>query len=182
LGIEHILIGIDHLLFVLGLLLLVKGIKPLIQTITAFTIAHSITLGAATFNLMSLPQAPVEAIIALSILFLAREYIALKKGEPSLTANYPWIVAFSFGLLHGFGFAGALTEIGFPQKEVPLALLTFNIGVELGQLIFIAFILLLGKIVRSMKITGPDWTWKVLPYAMGAIASFWLIERVIAFW
>ena len=182
LGIEHILIGIDHLLFVLGLLLLVKGIKPLIQTITAFTVAHSITLGAATFNLLNVPQAPVEAVIALSIVFLAKEYISVKEGKESLTAKHPWIVAFTFGLLHGFGFAGALSEIGFPQKEVPLALFTFNIGVELGQLIFIAAAMLLMKIIQSINIKLPNWTWRILPYSMGIIAAFWLVERIVAFW
>lgn len=182
LGIEHILIGIDHLLFVLGLLLLVSGIKPLIQTITAFTVAHSITLGAATFDLIHVPQAPVEAVIALSIVFLAREYLMVQKGKKSLTAQYPWVVAFSFGLLHGFGFAGALSEIGFPQKDVPLALLTFNIGVELGQLIFIGIVLILWKMVQKIKFPLPQWSWKILPYAMGIIAAFWLVERVLAFW
>ena len=182
LGIEHILIGIDHLLFVLGLLLLVSGLKPLIQTITAFTIAHSITLGAATFDLIHVPQAPVEAVIALSIVFLAREYLMVKKGIKSLTAQYPWVVAFSFGLLHGFGFAGALSEIGFPQKEVPLALLTFNIGVELGQLIFIGIVFFGWQIVQKIRLPLPKWFWKVLPYSMGSIAAFWLVERVLAFW
>lgn len=182
LGIEHILIGIDHLLFILGLLLLVSGIKPLIQTITAFTLAHSITLGAATFNFIHVPQAPVEAVIALSIVFLAREYLMLKKGVKSLTAQYPWVVAFSFGLLHGFGFAGALSEIGFPQKDVPLALLTFNLGVELGQLIFIGIVFILWKVVRKIRLPLPKWSWKILPYSMGIIATFWLVERVVAFW
>jgi len=182
LGIEHILIGIDHLLFVLGLLLLVSGLKPLIQTITAFTLAHSITLGIATFDLIHVPQAPVEAVIALSIVYLAREYLMLKKGAKSLTAQYPWVIAFSFGLLHGFGFAGALSEIGFPQKEVPLALLTFNIGVELGQLIFISIVLLCWQIFQKIKLPYPKWSWKVLPYSMGGIAAFWLVERVLAFW
>lgn len=182
LGVEHILIGIDHLLFVLGLLLLVSGVRPLIQTVTAFTIAHSITLGIATFDLMHVPQAPVEAVIALSIVYLAREYLMVKKGVKSMTAQYPWVVAFSFGLLHGFGFAGALSEIGFPQKEVPLALLTFNIGVEIGQLIFIGIVFLLWKVVRKIKLPLQSWSWKVLPYGMGCIASFWLVERVVAFW
>ena len=181
-GVEHILIGIDHLLFVLGLLLLVSGVRPLIQTVTAFTIAHSITLGIATFGLMHVPQAPVEAVIALSIVYLAREYLMVKKGAKSLTAQYPWVIAFSFGLLHGFGFAGALSEIGFPQKEVPLALLTFNIGVEIGQLIFIGIVFLLWKVVRKIKLPLQSWSWKVLPYGMGCIASFWLVERVVAFW
>jgi hydrogenase/urease accessory protein HupE len=182
LGIEHILIGIDHLLFVLGLLLLVSGFKALVQTITAFTVAHSLTLGAATFNLIHVPQAPVEAVIALSIVFLAREYLMIKKGAKSLTAQYPWVVAFSFGLLHGFGFAGALSEIGFPQKDVPLALLTFNIGVELGQLIFIGIIFLLWIGVQKTRLPIAKWFWKVVPYCMGTMAAFWLIERVVAFW
>lgn len=182
LGIEHILIGIDHLLFVLGLLLLVSGIKPLVQTVSSFTIAHSITLCAATFHLIHLPQAPVEAVIALSIVFLAREYLMMKRGTKSLTAQYPWIVAFSFGLLHGFGFAGVLGEIGFPQKDVPLALLTFNIGVELGQLIFIGIVLLLWKVVQKVNLRLPTWSWKVLPYSMGCVAACWFVERVVAFW
>jgi hydrogenase/urease accessory protein HupE len=182
LGIEHILIGIDHLLFVLGLLLLVSGFKALVQTITAFTVAHSLTLGAATFNLIHVPQAPVEAVIALSIVFLAREYLMIKKGAKSPTAQYPWVVAFSFGLLHGFGFAGALSEIGFPQKDVPLALLTFNIGVELGQLIFIGIIFLLWIGVQKTRLPIAKWFWKVVPYCMGTMAAFWLIERVVAFW
>lgn len=202
LGIEHILLGIDHLLFVLGLLLLVKGVGPLIKTITAFTVAHSITLGAATFDLISLPSAPVEAVIALSILFLAREYIMvrtppdllLERGgdisertasfintERSLTARYPWIVAFTFGLLHGFGFAGALSEIGFPQKEVPLALFTFNVGVELGQLLFIGVVYLLLFFWKKLNWSLPPGAWRVVPYAIGTVASFWLVERVLAF-
>ncbi len=201
LGIEHILMGIDHLLFVLGLLLLVQGIGPLIKTITAFTVAHSITLGAATFDLISLPSAPVEAVIALSILFLAREYISvrtppdplLKRGggiseqissfntEQSLTARHPWIVAFTFGLLHGFGFAGALSEIGFPQKEVPLALFTFNVGVELGQLLFIGVVYLFLFFWRKLNLSLPRGAWRIVPYAIGTVASFWLVERVLAF-
>lgn len=181
LGIEHILLGIDHLLFVLGLLLLVKGIGPLIKTITAFTIAHSITLGAATFDLVQLPSAPVEAVIALSIVFLAREYIALKEGKESLTAQAPWIVAFTFGLLHGFGFAGALSEIGFPQKEVPLALFIFNVGVELGQLFFIGIIGCLAFFWKKLNWQLPSGAWRILPYGIGTVASFWLIERVLAF-
>ncbi|MDG2449611.1 MAG: HupE/UreJ family protein [Saprospiraceae bacterium] len=182
LGVEHILIGIDHLLFVLGLLLLVKGLRPLIQTITAFTLAHSLTLGVATFELFRVPGPPVEEVIALSIVFLAREYLMVQKGEKSMTAQYPWVVAFSFGLLHGFGFAGALSDIGFPQKEVPLALLTFNIGVELGQLIFIGLVFFLWWIIQKVKLPLPKWSWKIMPYGMGTVAAFWLVERVVAFW
>ena len=181
LGIEHILSGIDHLLFVLGLLLLVKGIRPLIQTITAFTVAHSITLGAATFDLIHLPSAPVEAVIALSIVFLAKEYISVREGKGSLTAQYPWLVAFIFGLLHGFGFAGALAEIGFPQKEVPLALFIFNVGVELGQLFFIGVVSLFWYCWKKFNWSLPDWTWRIVPYTIGTVASFWLVERVVAF-
>jgi len=181
LGVEHILLGMDHLLFVLGLLLLVNGIGPLIKTITAFTVAHSITLAAATFDLIRLPAAPVEAVIALSIIFLAKEYVSVKEGKTSLTAQYPWLVAFIFGLLHGFGFADALLEIGFPQKEVPLALFTFNVGVEIGQLFFIGGISLCLFFWKKLNWQLPDWTWRIVPYSIGTIASFWLIERVAAF-
>ena len=181
LGIEHILIGIDHLLFVLGLLLLVNGFRLLIQTITAFTIAHSITLALSALDLVHVPQAPVEAVIALSIVFLAREYLMVLRGHDSLTARYPWLVAFTFGLLHGFGFAGVLQEIGLPQQDVPLALLTFNIGVEIGQLIFISIILIFFKIYKSLNVTTPKWLINVVPYLLGAISSFWLIERILGF-
>lgn len=181
LGIEHILIGIDHLLFVLGLLLLVGGILPLVKTVTAFTIAHSITLALAALNIVRVPQAPVEAVIALSIVFLAREYLLHQRGQPSLTAQYPWLVAFIFGLLHGFGFAGVLQEIGFPQKDIPLALFTFNVGVEIGQLVFIGVLLLIYAIFQRIKTPLPIWSWKIAPYAMGTMAMCWLIERVLGF-
>ena len=180
LGIEHILLGIDHLLFVLGLLLLVSQLKTLIQTITAFTIAHSITLALSALGAFSLPQQPVEAVIALSIIFLALEYLRSLEGRESLTIQYPWIVAFSFGLLHGFGFAGALSEIGLPQQQIPLALLTFNIGVELGQICFILVLIAIQKIFLSRLKNFPNWTRKILPYAIGSLATFWLIERVLA--
>lgn len=181
LGIEHILIGIDHLLFILGLLLLVKGVRLLIQTITAFTVAHSITLALSALDLVHAPQAPVEAVIALSIVFLAREYLMVLRGQDSLTARYPWLVAFSFGLLHGFGFAGVLQEIGLPQLDIPLALLMFNIGVEIGQLIFISIILLIFKGWKLLKIDTPKWAIYSLPYVLGAVSSFWLIERILGF-
>ena len=181
LGIEHILIGIDHLLFVLGLLLLVGGIMPLVKTVTAFTIAHSITLALAALDIVRVPQAPVEAVIALSIVFLAREYLMYKRDHPSLTAEYPWLVAFIFGLLHGFGFAGVLQEIGFPQKDIPLALFTFNAGVEIGQLLFIGVLLVIYAAFKKTKIQLPTWSWKILPYGMGTMAMCWLIERVMGF-
>jgi len=133
-GFTHILGGFDHLLFVLALLILVPNMRILIWTITAFTIAHSITLAAATLGFVNFPQPPVEAVIALSIVFVATEIIHVSQGRPGLTQRRPWIVAFTFGLLHGFGFAGALTEVGLPEQAIPLALLFFNVGVELGQL------------------------------------------------
>lgn len=181
LGIEHILIGIDHLLFILGLLLLIQNWRTLLYTITAFTLAHSITLGLSTLGLITIPQAPIEAIIALSIVFLAREYIMLQRGIRSLSVKKPWIVAFAFGLLHGLGFAGVLSEIGLPQKEVPLALLTFNIGIEIGQIIFIAVMMLLLALANKMIKKSPSYTRMIPGYALGIIATFWVIERVMAF-
>lgn len=181
LGIEHILWGIDHLLFVLCLLLLVQSLGVLVKTVTAFTIAHSITLALASMNWVQIPQAPVEAVIALSIVFLAREYLQFREGKNSLTVQYPWLVAFVFGLLHGFGFAGALSEIGFPQQNIPLALFTFNLGVEVGQLLFIGVCLMVLAIWRKINIVLPKWTYKIVPYAIGTLAVFWLIERVMAF-
>ncbi|PXX54684.1 HupE / UreJ protein [Pseudomonas sp. LAMO17WK12:I10] len=144
-GIEHILGGFDHLLFVFGLLLLVRNGWMLVKTITAFTLAHSITLALAALGAVRLPGPPVEAMIALSILLLAVEIVRKNHGEPSFTAQWPWVVAFCFSLLHGFGFAGALAQVGLPQRDLPLALLTFNIGVEIGQLMFVAVVLTCGR-------------------------------------
>ncbi len=182
LGVEHILLGIDHLLFVLALLLITSGFKKLIKTVTAFTIAHSITLSLATLGFIGLPGPPVEAVIALSIVFLATELIQYYKGEETLTSKYPWVVAFIFGLLHGFGFAGALTTIGLPQTTIPSALLFFNIGVELGQIAFILGVLGLLWLLKKTKITFPKWATFVPVYGIGGIASYWLIERVVGFW
>ena len=181
LGVEHILIGIDHLLFILGLLLLITGFWNLIKTATAFTVAHSITLGLSALGLVSVPQAPVEAVIALSIVFLANEYLKTLEGKRSVTAQYPWLVAFIFGLLHGFGFAGVLQEIGFPQKDIPLALFSFNVGVEIGQIIFILAAIGFMWMFRKFSIAYPKWTTKILPYAMGIVAMFWVFERVSGF-
>ncbi|MEZ4884806.1 MAG: HupE/UreJ family protein [Chitinophagales bacterium] len=181
LGIEHILLGIDHLLFVLCLLLLVQSLGALVKTITAFTVAHSITLALASMGWVHVPQAPIEAVIALSIVFLAREYLYFREGKNSLTAQYPWLVAFVFGLLHGFGFAGALSAIGFPQQNIPLALLTFNVGVEIGQLMFIGVCVVILGIWLKMGIELPRWAWKIVPYGIGTMAAFWLIERILAF-
>jgi hydrogenase/urease accessory protein HupE len=182
LGIEHILLGIDHLLFVFALLLIVQGWKRLVGTITAFTLAHSITLAAATLGYVSVPQAPVEAIIALSILFLATEIMHGQQGRPGMAQRYPWLIAFVFGLLHGFGFAGALSEVGLPQSDIPLALLFFNVGVEVGQLIFVAAVLLASVAIRQVNFTLLRRGEIVLTYAIGGLAAFWTIERVAGFW
>ena len=181
LGFEHILEGFDHLTFVFALLLIVSGMKLLLITVTSFTIAHSITLAAATLGVMWVPGPPVEATIALSILFLASELVKVNQGKESLTAQYPWIVAFIFGLLHGFGFAGALSDVGLPQNEVPLALLMFNVGVELGQIFFIFIILILIYLLGKINIKWPNWMLQLPAYGIGSIAAFWLIERVAGF-
>jgi hydrogenase/urease accessory protein HupE len=193
LGIEHILLGVDHLLFVLALLLLVNGFARLVATVTAFTLAHSVTLGAATLGFVHVPSAPVEAIIALSILFLASELARrrplagasaatapARDDTANLTARFPWVVAFAFGLLHGFGFAGALSEVGVPQQAVPLALLFFNVGVELGQVMFIAVIFALAWLVRRLAVAMPDGSRRAVAYGIGSIAAFWAVERTIA--
>jgi hypothetical protein len=178
LGVEHILGGVDHLLFVLGLLLLVRGIWPLVRTITAFTVAHSITLAAATLGWVQVPQAPVEAVIALSILFLASELAKQHDGHAGLMERYPWIVAFSFGLLHGFGFAGALREVGLPGSDIPLALFTFNAGVEIGQLLFVAIVLLAMAGLRRWSLWIPGWARAAPAYGIGAMAAFWWLQRM----
>ncbi len=182
LGIEHILGGFDHLLFVLALLLIVATTRVLIATITAFTLAHSVTLAMAALGFVHVPQAPVEAVIALSILFLASELAKKSHGEIGLTAQKPWLVALSFGLLHGFGFAGALSEIGLPQGEIPLALLFFNVGVEVGQLLFVAAVLLIKWLLRSSRFNAPLWQEQLPAYAIGSLAAFWVIERTLSFW
>ncbi len=181
LGFEHILSGFDHLLFVLALVLIIHGTRPLLLSITAFTLAHSITLAGATLGVLSVPGPPVEAIIALSIIFLASELAKLNRGKPSMTANYPWIVAFSFGLLHGLGFAGALADVGLPQHEIPLALLMFNIGVELGQLVFVSVVLVIMASFRRLRAQWPFWVLQLPAYGIGSIASLWFIERVSGF-
>ena len=182
LGVEHILLGIDHLLFVLALLLLIDNTRKLILTITAFTIAHSITLSLASLGVIKIPVPPVEAMIALSIVFVAAEIVRVRQGHDSLTFRKPWIVAFSFGLLHGLGFAAALTEIGLPQNAIATALVLFNVGVEIGQLIFVFAYLALIKILAGASIKpNPAWQ-KVPPYVIGSLASFWLIERTAGFW
>lgn len=182
-GIEHILLGFDHLTFVLALVLIVRGRRRLLLTVTGFTLAHSITLSLATLGYIEVPGPPLEAIIALSIMFVAAEIIQYERGRPGLTARKPWLVAFIFGLLHGLGFAGALAEIGLPQAAIPLALLFFNIGVEIGQILFIFAILTVIKVAATTadhRFSAAH-SRQFAAYAIGTIASFWLIERVIAF-
>ena len=181
LGVEHILFGIDHLLFVLGLLLIVRGLRLLIETITAFTLAHSVTLGIAALGFVNVPQAPVEAVIALSILFLASELVHQHRGRMGLAERYPWLVALSFGLLHGFGFAGALAEVGLPQSAIPLALFSFNVGVEVGQLLFVAVALIVIAILKWIRVAWPEWAVLAPAYGIGSMAAFWTIQRVAGF-
>jgi len=178
-GIKHILLGFDHLLFVFGLLLIVKGWWRLAGTITAFTLAHSITLAATTLGYINISQAAVEAMIALSIMILAIEVIRGGQEEIGLSERYPWMVAFMFGLLHGIGFAGALAEIGLPENTIPQALLFFNIGVEIGQLIFVLILIGAYLIAKQVKKINELETGKtVAAYIIGSFAAYWFIERV----
>jgi len=177
LGVRHILFGFDHLLFVASLMLIVRDWRVLVKTITAFTLAHSITLALATFGLVTLPGPPVEAMVALSILLVAAEAVRMERGERSLTITWPWLVAFAFGLLHGFGFAGAMLELGLQRQDVPVALLFFNVGVEIGQLTFIAAILavatsarLIFTLGRPVRVAGA--------YGVGAVAAVWTVDRL----
>jgi hydrogenase/urease accessory protein HupE len=181
LGVDHILGGIDHLLFVLALMLLIHQRWMLFKTITAFTLAHSITLAGATLGYFSLPQKPVEAVIALSIAFVASELVKMKPGERRLSEAYPWVVAFTFGLLHGFGFAGALKEIGLPQTDVPLALLTFNLGVEAGQLLFVAGVLMVFALITRLIRSPLHHARTAAAYVIGTIALAWFLERTAGF-
>jgi hypothetical protein len=178
-GIRHISLGADHLLFVLGLLLIVKNRWMLLKTVTAFTVAHSITLAIATLGYANAPVVPLNAAIALSILFLGPEIVRSWNGETSFTILHPWVVAFAFGLLHGFGFAGALTSAGLPRNELPLALLGFNVGVEIGQVGFVLLILLLERSFRVLEVRWPRWA-AVLPgYTVGSLGAFWTVQRVL---
>lgn len=179
LGFNHILMGIDHLLFVLGLLIIVQGRAMLIKTITAFTVAHSITLALATLGYASIPGPPLNAAIALSILFLGPEIVRVWRGQTSFTIRNPWVVAFAFGLLHGFGFASGLSTVGMPKAEIPLALLAFNVGVELGQLAFVFLILLMHRAVRVLEFHWPRWAELLPGYAVGSLGAFWTIQRTV---
>jgi hydrogenase/urease accessory protein HupE len=182
LGVEHILAGVDHLLFVLALLLIVRGSWRIVATITAFTVAHSMTLAAATLGWVQVPGPPVEAVIALSIVFVASEVVHGLYGRTGLTTRAPWVVAFSFGLLHGLGFAGALAEVGLPQNAIPVALLMFNVGVEVGQLLFVATVVSVGAVLARVVTARPAWAPAVAAYGIGSVAAFWTLERVASFW
>jgi hydrogenase/urease accessory protein HupE len=177
-GIRHILFGADHMLFVLGLLLIVKDRWMLLKTVTAFTVAHSITLAIATLGYANAPVVPLNAAIALSILFLGPEIVRSWRGESSFTIEHPWVVAFAFGLLHGFGFASALTGAGLPRNELPLALVSFNVGVEIGQLGFILLVLALERSFRVLEVRRPRWVQAVPGYTVGSLGAFWTVQRL----
>ncbi len=181
LGVEHILFGVDHLLFVLALLLISKSLRRLVATVTAFTVAHSITLALAVLGFVHVPGPPVEAVIALSIVLVAVEIVRAESGRPGLAARAPWVVGFVFGLLHGLGFAGALAEVGLPEGRIPFALACFNVGVELGQLGFVVAVLGLLAVLRRTGLAWPAWSRRVPVYAIGGLASFWTLERVASF-
>jgi hypothetical protein len=181
LGVEHILAGVDHLLFVSGLLLLVSGIRRLLLTVSAFTLSHTVTLTLATLGFVNAPPAPVEAVIALSILFVAYEVLRKKENPSGLAQRKPWLVAFSFGLLHGLGFAGGLSAAGLPAAHIPLALGFFSAGVEVGHFSFVAVALILIAAVRQWMTKFPIWSWRLPPYAIGSVAAYWLIVRLAAF-
>jgi hydrogenase/urease accessory protein HupE len=186
-GIEHILLGADHLLFVLGLYLLVDRAGMLIKTITAFTLAHSITLALSVFSVIRVPDVPLNAAIALSILFLGPELVRKWRGESSFTIRHPWVVAFAFGLLHGIGFASGLSITGLPAAEIPSALLFFNLGVEAGQLACVVLAILVAKSVHQLELDQPKQIRRIPAYAVGTLGAFWTIQRVsvllgVAFW
>jgi HupE / UreJ protein len=182
LGTEHILLGVDHLLFVLGLLVLVRSLGSLVKTVTAFTVAHSVTLGAAVLGIVSVERGPVEAAIALSIALLAREIVVGRHGATNLVHRWPWLVAFVFGLLHGLGFAGALGGIGLRTDDIPLALLSFNLGVEAGQLVFVAAVLAATRRIWGRRRTVSAWVEPALGYSLGTLATLWFFLRLPGVW
>jgi hydrogenase/urease accessory protein HupE len=179
LGVHHIMSGFDHLLFVFALVLLVRKRSTLVWTITAFTIAHSMTLALATLNIVRVPGAFTEAAIALSIVFLAVELVNHYRGSNGLAYHYPWLVSFAFGLLHGFGFASALQDVGLPQYHIPIALFLFNLGVEIGQLLFVSLMLLLMASNNKLNYRERPWHKYLAPYGIGSMAVFWMIERIV---
>jgi hypothetical protein len=178
-GTIHILEGMDHLLFLLTLLLIVNGFIPLLKTVTAFTLAHSLTLALATLGIVNIPPVPTEAVISLSIVLLAVEVVHKNQGQLTSSERFPWLVAFTFGLVHGLGFAGALSEIGVPQNEVPLALLMFNVGVETGQVMFVTAVSLLLAGLHRLHGRSALTMARATPYAIGGVAAFWTIDRVV---
>lgn len=180
LGVEHLLTGFDHILFVIGLVLLVRMPMKLVKVVTSFTVAHSLTLGLSTWGLVSLSQGAVEAVIALSILFLAVELVRAGRAEDSLLLRYPWAITFVFGLLHGFGFAAALTEIGLPQGTAALALLLFNLGVEAGQLIIVALVLAGLFVIQRLPVATSGGLRHAPAYLIGTLAAFWFLERTLS--
>lgn len=189
LGIEHILSGIDHLLFVLALIIITGGGWKLVKTVTAFTVSHSISLTLATLGFVNIPQGPVEAVIALSIVFVATEILRERQGKKGLTSHAPWVVALTFGLMHGLGFAGGLREAGLPATHIPTALLFFSIGVEVGHFLFIGVVLSLmvvmnravSKLTPTINLTRFSITHTFAPYVIGSVSMFWVIERITAF-
>jgi hydrogenase/urease accessory protein HupE len=181
LGIEHILTGIDHLLFVLALIIITGGGWRLVKTVSAFTLSHSLTLTAATLGWVHVPQRPVDAMIALSIVFVAAEIVQGYRGHAGIALRAPWVVAFAFGLLHGLGFANGLSEAGLPQGHIPLALLFFSCGVEIGHLLFVAAVVAILAVGRRICRPLPRWTELVPPYAIGGVAMFWVIQRISVF-
>jgi len=180
-GTIHILEGYDHLLFLLTLLMIVTGFWALMKTVTAFTLAHSLTLAFATLGLVHIPQVPTEGVISLSIMLLAVEVVRKNAGRLTLSERYPWMIAFTFGLVHGLGFAGALSEIGVPQNAVPLALLMFNLGVETGQVLFVTVVSVLLAGLHHIHNNTALRISRAAPYAIGGVAAFWTIDRVVAF-
>ncbi len=180
LGVEHLLFGLDHLLFVVGLMCFVRRPRHLVQVITAFTVAHSITLAFSTLGVLALPQRPVEAVIALSILFLAVELTRGVDAERSLMARSPWVIAFGFGLLHGFGFAGALAEIGLPEQARAIALLLFNVGVEIGQLLIVGLLMTLLQLLRATRVPVPAAAVQLPIYVIGIVSAYWVVERIVS--
>ena len=181
LGIEHIRSGVDHLLFVLALIILTSGGWKLVKTVTAFTVSHSLTLSLATLGYVHIPQRPVEAVIALSIVFVASEILHARAGRPGLAARAPWVVAFAFGLMHGLGFAGGLSEAGLPAAHIPTALLFFSLGVETGHFLFIGAVLSSVGLVHRLRVPFPRWAELFPPYAIGGLAMFWVLQRIAAF-
>jgi HupE / UreJ protein len=182
LGVKHIVLGFDHLLFVLGLLVIVeRRWKLMFKTITAFTLAHSLTLAAATFGIIHVPEEPLSAVIALSILFLGVEVARLKQGGNSFTIQHPWVAAFGFGLVHGLGFASGLSTLGLPSNEIVAALLFFNIGVELGQIAFVALYLLFLRSLKTLEVPAPRWAQSIPAYVIGSLGSYWAIVYIAKF-